>query len=357
MEELAKIYYDPKTGFVNAKTLYQKAKETGLKIKYNDVKKWYDEQAVNQIFKKQQKVKTYNRIRSHKHQTGEMQGDLMDLKKYSQFNKGYRYLFNVIDIYSRYGWSFPIKNKTPNEIAPLIEKIFKQIPKDHYKAIAFDKGNEFMGQVNTVIEKYNIKKYVIDPHAPNAKNKMAMIERFNYTILSKIKKYMTKYDSVKYVDVLDDIVYNYNHSEHSMINEKPYLVFNGKEWPKEKGLNIDTTKLNKFKVGDYVRALKKRKVFDKKGFKEIFSHTVHQITSIHNNKYTLDNGKTYYAEELVRAKEGENLKEIKKKHKEVNKKEKKRLDNLKEHGVQDIQQFIREGKRVKKERKRYIEEM
>ena len=106
MKELERIYYNPKTGFTNAKDLYQKAKESGLKVKYKDVKKWYDEQPVNQVFKKVSKIKSYNRIRSHYHQTGEMQGDLMDLKKYSQYNKGYRYLFNVIDIYSRYAWCF-----------------------------------------------------------------------------------------------------------------------------------------------------------------------------------------------------------------------------------------------------------
>ena len=125
---------------------------------------------------------------------------------------------------------------------------------------------------------------------------------------------MTRNDTVKYVDVIEDIISNYNHSFHSKINEKPYLVFTGKEYPKEKGLNIDTSKLHKFKVGDYVRAIKKRKEFDKKGFLPTFSLTVHKIENIRNNKYILSNGKTYYKEELVKAKEEENVKELKKKH-------------------------------------------
>ena len=183
-----------------------------------------------------------------------------------------------------------------------------------------------------------------------------MIERFNYTILSKIKKYMTRNDTVKYVDVIEDIISNYNHSFHSKINEKPYLVFTGKEYPKEKGLNIDTSKLHKFKVGDYVRAIKKRKQFDKKGFLPTFSLTVHKIENIRNNKYTLSNGKTYYEEELVKANEGENVKELKKKHERIKKDEKRDRENVKEFGVKDIQQFIRSDKRERKLRKRFIEE-
>ena len=77
MDEIEKIYYNPKTGFTYSKDLYKKAKESGLKVKYKDVKKWYDEQPVNQVFKTASKIKSYNRIRLHYHQTGEMQGDLM----------------------------------------------------------------------------------------------------------------------------------------------------------------------------------------------------------------------------------------------------------------------------------------
>ena len=31
--------------------------------------------------------------------------------KYSRMNKGYKYIFTNIDIFSKYAWSFPIKSK------------------------------------------------------------------------------------------------------------------------------------------------------------------------------------------------------------------------------------------------------
>ena len=37
--------------------------------------------------------------------------DLVDMIKYSRMNKGYKYIFTNIDIFSKYAWSFPIKSK------------------------------------------------------------------------------------------------------------------------------------------------------------------------------------------------------------------------------------------------------
>ena len=37
--------------------------------------------------------------------------DLVDMVKYSRMNKGYKYIFTNIDIFSKYAWTFPIKSK------------------------------------------------------------------------------------------------------------------------------------------------------------------------------------------------------------------------------------------------------
>ena len=37
--------------------------------------------------------------------------DLVDMVKYSRMNKGYKYIFTNIDIFSKYTWSSPIKSK------------------------------------------------------------------------------------------------------------------------------------------------------------------------------------------------------------------------------------------------------
>ena len=52
--------------------------------------------------------------------------DLVDMIKYSRMNKGYKYIFTNIDIFSKYAWSFPLKTKTIKDIKPCFEKIFKE---------------------------------------------------------------------------------------------------------------------------------------------------------------------------------------------------------------------------------------
>jgi len=61
-----------------------------------------------------------------------------------------------------------------------------------------------------------------DPHSINSHNTMGIIERFNKTLLNRIRKYMTANDTVKYVDALNQIVKKYNHTKHSTINRTPH---------------------------------------------------------------------------------------------------------------------------------------
>ena len=160
---------------------------------------------------------------SHRVQPGSFQADLMDLKKYGQWNKGYKYLLNIIDIYSRYAWSFPIKQKTPEQIKELIRKVMNEVnPSDIW--ITFDKGSEFKGSVKKLLDDRGAKIHLNDPDSIHSHNTVGMIERFNRTMLNKIRRYMTQNDTVTYVDAIDDMVNNYNHTVHSSIFKTPHSV-------------------------------------------------------------------------------------------------------------------------------------
>ena len=49
--------------------------------------------------------------------------DLIDMREFSKDNKGYNYLLNVIDIFSKYAWSIPLKTKTELEVTNAFETI------------------------------------------------------------------------------------------------------------------------------------------------------------------------------------------------------------------------------------------
>ena len=68
--------------------------------------------------------------------------DLIDMKEFSNNNnKGYNYLLNVIDIFSKYAWSIPLKTKTGLEVTKAFETILtnKNLP----RKLWVDQDSEF----------------------------------------------------------------------------------------------------------------------------------------------------------------------------------------------------------------------
>ena len=87
--------------------------------------------------------------------------DLADMQLISKFNKGFRFLLCVIDIFSKYAWVVPLKDKKGITITNAFQKILKESNRKLNK-IWVDKGREFY---NSSIKKWlkdnNIKMYSI----------------------------------------------------------------------------------------------------------------------------------------------------------------------------------------------------
>ena len=96
---------------------------------------------------------------------------------------------------------------------------------------------------------------------------LGVAERFNRTIKLMIEKYLTRMDSNRWIDNIDDFVHNYNSSYHSSIKKIPERL----EIFDEVDLIRDIIKHNlkisndSIKNGDFVRLLNKRGAFEKEG--------------------------------------------------------------------------------------------
>ena len=53
--------------------------------------------------------------------------DLVDMTQYSKMNKGFKYIFTNIDVFSKYAYAYPLKSKKIQDIKLCFEKIFKKI--------------------------------------------------------------------------------------------------------------------------------------------------------------------------------------------------------------------------------------
>ena len=49
--------------------------------------------------------------------------DLVDMSQYTKINKGYKYIFTNIDVFSKYVYAYPLKTKKIGDIKPCFEKI------------------------------------------------------------------------------------------------------------------------------------------------------------------------------------------------------------------------------------------
>ena len=68
--------------------------------------------------------------------------DLADMQLISKYNKGIRYLLCVIDLFSRYFWVAPLKNKKGDSIVEGFQNILKNSDRKPNKVLV-DHGSEF----------------------------------------------------------------------------------------------------------------------------------------------------------------------------------------------------------------------
>lgn len=305
-----KVYYDPETGFCGISELSRK---TGLTRK--EASDFLHQQDV--YTKHKPLIYKFRRRRTYvSHIDDQWQADLLFLKPLSRYNDGNNYLLTVIDIFSKYAWALPIKRKTGEEVTKAFKKIFKErIP----EKLQTDKGTEFINkETQLLFKEENIHWFTTE----NVEIKCSVVERFNRTLNGKIRKYLAANNANRYIDVLDQLLKNYNDSYHRSIKMTPVegsLEENSGEVYrnlfKEKGVHKP-----KFQVGDKVRISIYKSTF-RRGYQATFTEELFVISEILKTDpityrvHDLNNEEvkgTFYENELVRYDKIDNVYKIEK---------------------------------------------
>ena len=200
--------------------------------------------------------------------------DLADMTALNKDNEGVNFLLLVIDIFSKYGWIVPLKNKKGETVANALKTIFKERKPEK---LWTDKGREFYNKdVKELIELYSTEN----------EEKSSIVERWIRTIKEKMWKYFTDNNTYNYMNVLPELVEDYNNTVHSSIKMTPIDASKKKnELTVWRNLYPDRYKTNnltpKFSVGDEVRITKKKKVFEK-GYTTRWTEEIFTIKEIQN---------------------------------------------------------------------------
>ena len=140
--------------------------------------------------------------------------DLVDMQKFQL--KGYKYLFNAIDMSTRFIYSVALKNKTDAEVLNGFKKIYNQ---SKPKAIRSDNGSEFINQkFKEYLEKNGIKQILGEAGKPQSNG---MIERANATIKELIQKSLEINPKFDWIKNLDKLIENINNSNHRVTGFTP----------------------------------------------------------------------------------------------------------------------------------------
>lgn len=222
------------------------------------------------------------------------QADLIDFRNLKKDNKDYKYILVVIDCFSKFVWTVPVKMKSKSEVANAFNKIIVTSDRKPNN-LQTDMGTEFY---NTELKKLiNINN--INHYSTYSTKKASIVERVIKTLKNKLYKYFSLNGTYTWIDKpLENIVGNYNNTIHRTTKFKPTDINCSNEHIVKKNITKSQitkrvhSKKKKFAAGDLVRISKYKQCFEK-GYTPNWSTELFLI-----KKVNLTNPLTYVIEDL-----------------------------------------------------------
>lgn len=219
--QLAELYYAPGDpgSLGGIERLYRRAREVGIPADHDQVRNFLRDQLTYQLHKPVRHHFKRNQTVAGRRDE-QWQADLADMTKISKENDGYQYILTVVDVLSRYAWAIPVKSKSAQHVLQAMRKLFKVAAPRKPTRLQTDKGREFY---NALVRKF-LEEHDVELFSTQSDQKAALAERFNRTIKTRIWNRFTAQRNQRWVDIVGDIVYAYNHSYHRTIGRRPVDV-------------------------------------------------------------------------------------------------------------------------------------
>ena len=254
---------------------------------------------INEIYSKPPK-RNYNTNKTDVYHIDDIWSlDILDLKDYGPENKrGYRYVLVIIDNFSKFGWTVPLK-KNAQTIKDSFEKILINSKKKP-NLIEADRGKELYNNIfQDFLNKNDIKHY-----SRNSSYGAVFAKRFNKTIRNLLKRPVFEKGDGNWIDILPTITKQNNNRVHSSTKLTPIQASMKKnEGFVHKNLLDKRKKIKpKYEIGNLVRTADLKKTFSK-GDTTNWSYKLYKITEIIKDTipiYHIDNLPERYNESLIK---------------------------------------------------------
>ena len=213
-------------------------------------------------------------------------------------NKGFTYIFIVIDNFSKYLWTIPLKNKYSQTIANEFSNILTKSKRKPNK-IESDRGSEFY---NSIFQNF-LKSKNIQHYSRFTDKGPSIAERVIRTIRNLLKKPVFEKGNADWLSELPSVVKKYNNTIHSSTKMTP-IQASKKSIERKVYSNLkDKREIQKpkFKLGGLVRTADIKRVFSK-GDSTNWSYKLYTITEIIHNtipSYRIDYLPERYNENLL----------------------------------------------------------
>lgn len=214
-----------------------------------------------------------------------------------------------IDVYTRFGMLYLLKDKTPEEVLVGIRGFVKKVGTPNH--LMFDGGTEFKGIVESYLrdiatDANKITTFGDATSNKKIKTKMAIVERFNGTLRKSINVFV-EVNGLNTItqENLNELADDYNSRKHRSIGVRPKDAMNDKAKPKRVMYkhNIESSELP-FKQGDAVRILIQRDAMTT-GAKDLprYTRDVYYIVNQEKNRYKLSDANWYAYSRLMKSKD------------------------------------------------------
>ena len=180
----------------NNQKLLKLVKAAGITATINDIKSFLDKRVAIQQTKITKKNKTKGHIVSFK-AFDLLEMDIFVLDKYNKQNKGYGYIFAVVDVFSRKAYAYPMKHKTLEDTTSALKQFFHEPDVKKYKTgfsvIVSDSDSAFLGG-NDQGETRDFQKVLTDNNCIHDTvpigdhNALAIVDRWARTLKTILTK-------------------------------------------------------------------------------------------------------------------------------------------------------------------------